>query len=96
MCHNSERKSKDERHSLPGEDKSGQIKKVCEKGALTVWRAQKEGQVRALKESERTKDTHSLGSAKAETIQNGEIKQERERHLHTRERRGTSQESKGM
>ena len=49
--------SERERDSLPGEcrgrDKSGERKEASERGTLTYWRTQRDGQVRIAKESER-------------------------------------------
>src|SRR6267142_2753079 len=54
------------RHSQAGEhrdtDKSGHGKNQSEQGALTNWRAQMDGQVRAQKKSKQTRGTHFLRS----------------------------------
>jgi hypothetical protein len=44
-------------------DKSGHGKKASERGALTTWRSQSDGQVRTSQESERARSTHVLESA---------------------------------
>jgi hypothetical protein len=56
-----------EGHSLAGEhrptDKLGHVKKVAERGGLTCYSAQTDGQVRTQKESSRARGTHLLESA---------------------------------
>jgi hypothetical protein len=64
-------------HSLPGEcigrDKSAHGKNPSERGALTIWRVNREGQVRTRKASERVRGTHFLEST------SGGISQDTER-----------------
>jgi hypothetical protein len=67
-----------EGHSRPeehkGRGKSGRLKGERERGALTSWKAQREGQVRTTKGREHARGTHFLDSAEVETIQDGERK----------------------
>ena len=48
-------------------DKSGHGKEVTEKGALTPWRLQREGQVRTWKESNQVRGTYSLETTEGGT-----------------------------
>ena len=71
-----ERNRATEGHSLPGEcrsmDKSGHGKEQSDRGALTAWRVQIDGQVRTLKGTERPRGTHKLESADRWTSQDTE------------------------
>ena len=49
-------------------------KKVSEKGAVTDWKPQSDGQMRTRKESEEVKDTHSLERAGQRTDEERERK----------------------
>ena len=52
-----------------GKDKSGHGKTPTERGALTLWRRHREGQVRTQKESDRARGTHQLETASRGTSQ---------------------------
>src|SRR6267142_726512 len=82
-----------EGHSHPGErrwtDKSGHGKNLTERGALTNWRAQTDGQVRTRKESDRARGTHRLESADGQTSQDTERIRPSEGHSQTGEHRWT-------
>ena len=71
-----ERISVSKGHSLPREhrqtDKSGHRKNLSKQGALTVWIAQMDRQVRTQKESKQARGTHKLESADGQTNQNME------------------------
>jgi hypothetical protein len=62
--------------------------KEKERGAHTSYRAQKEGQVRAPKKSERARGTDRLSNIEGETGQNSERKRASQGHSHPFERRG--------
>jgi len=49
-------------------------KKATERGALTIWRPQREGLVRTWKESDQAKRTHILETAEGRTCQDMERK----------------------
>jgi hypothetical protein len=68
-------------------DWSGHGKEASERGALTDWRAQKNGLVRTWKGSERAKGTHFLESAEECTGQDMEMKRASEGHSLPGERR---------
>ena len=53
-------------------DKSGHGNNASQEGALTSWRAQKQGQVRTRKECEPGRDTHILESPDTKTSQDTE------------------------
>ena len=55
-----------------GKDVSGHGKKLIEQGALTNWRRQREGLVRARKEKDRARGTHRLEVAEGRTCQDTE------------------------
>ena len=57
-------------------------------GALTGWRAPKEGQVRTQKESEQWRGTHFLESTKGGSSEDTERKSAREGHSQTGEHQG--------
>ena len=63
-CQDTERKRQSKAHSRPGDgrerDLSGHGKKPTEQGTLTNWRRQGERLVRARKEIDRARYTHSL------------------------------------
>jgi len=50
-----------------GTSKNIEKKRASERGALTDWKAQREGKVRTGKKSERERGTHGLGSAQGGT-----------------------------
>ena len=62
-----------EAHSHPGDgrgrDLSGHAKKLTDRGALTNWRRQREGLVRACKEIDQPRPTHKLEAAEGGTCQ---------------------------
>src|SRR6266850_978011 len=58
------------------------------RGALTSCRAQREGLVRTLKESDRARGTHILSRAEGGSRQDTERIRPREGHSHSVERRG--------
>jgi len=88
-----------EGHSLPGErrqmGKSGHGRNPSERGALTNWRAQMDGQVRTRKESKRVRGTHELESADGRTSQDTEGIQASEGHSQTGEHRWTDKSGHG-
>jgi hypothetical protein len=69
-----------------GRDKSGHEKNARGPGAITIWRAQAEGQIKTRKECERARDTHILESADRGTSQDRKGC-ERVRGTHELERR---------
>jgi hypothetical protein len=69
--------------------KKGQVRtweKAREPGALTFWRARREGQVKMQKESEGARNTHELENEKGGTIQSKKTKRPSKGHSQTRER----------
>jgi hypothetical protein len=94
-----ERKRAREGHSLSGEcrgiDASGCGKEASEQGALTNWRARRDGLVRTWKASKRARGTHCLESAEGWTSQDMESKRAREGHSLTGESRGMDQSEHG-
>ena len=77
--HDMERKQLNEGRSPTGDNrernKLGHRRKTIEQGALTIWRRQKDGQVRTWKENNRARDAHRLEMAEGGTSQNTEAKQ---------------------
>jgi hypothetical protein len=63
--------------------------KASERGALTAWRAQSDGQVRTPKENERMKGTHCLESTERQTSEDVGKKRENEGHSLSGEHRAT-------
>jgi len=61
---------------------------VTKQGELTLWRQQREGQVRAWKESNQARDTYFLEMAEGGTSQDMERKQLSKRHSPTGDGRG--------
>jgi hypothetical protein len=61
-------------------DKSEWEKKRSERRALTNWRAERDGQVRMGKETERAKGTHQLEDADRGTSQSGKRKRASDEH----------------
>ena len=86
-----ERKGPNKGYSLPGDcqgrDKSGHGKEVTEKGVLTAWRLQREGQVRTWKESKQVRGTHSLETTEGGTCQDMQRKQLSKGHSPTGDQR---------
>ena len=84
-----ERNRATEGHSRPGEcrsmDKSGHRKEQSDRGALTSWRVQIDGQVRTQKGTERPRGTHILESADRWTSQDTERNRATEGHSQTGE-----------
>jgi hypothetical protein len=79
-------------HSLESAERrtsKGHGKKVSEREALTIWRAQSEGQVRTRKESERARGTHFLESAERGTSEDAERKRGSKGHSLSGERGAT-------
>ena len=67
---------------------SGHVQKATTQMALTVWRPQKEGQVRAQKEGNLLRGTHFLVTEQEGTSQAMERMRPREGHSPTVDRRG--------
>jgi hypothetical protein len=67
-----------------------------ERGALTSWRAETEGQVRTRKDFEQAKGTHVLESADRGTSEDTERIQASEGHSRTGERRPRHKSGHGM
>jgi hypothetical protein len=69
-----QRKRARDRHSLSGEPtgrvRSGKAKRAGERREHTLWRVQREGQVKKGKEWERATGTHSLKSVKEGQVRN--------------------------
>ena len=63
-----------------GRDLSGQRKKLAERGALTSWRRQREGLVRAREQTDRPRHTHILETAKRGPCQDMEKNRPIEAH----------------
>jgi hypothetical protein len=63
--------------------KSGHRQKPSAQGALTLCRAQREDQVKLLKETERARGTHELLSAQGGSSQDTERNQAHEGHSQT-------------
>jgi len=86
-----ERNQQIEAHSLPGHgrgrDKLGHRKKLIDRGTLTSWRRQREGQIKAQKETDR-RVTHFLEATEGGTSQDMERKKPSEGHLRPGEGRG--------
>jgi hypothetical protein len=59
-----------------------------EQGALTVCQAQREGQVRTLRESKRVGDAHSLSSTEGRTSQDNKNRLESKGYSLPKEHRG--------
>ena len=82
--HDTERIRPREGDSLPGDGirrgKSGHRKNPTERGALTLWRQHREGQVRTWKESDRARGTHFLDTASGGTSQDTERIRQSEGH----------------
>ena len=84
-----ERKQPSKAHSQTGDgrgrDKSGHRKKATKQGALTLWRQQREGQVRTQtwKESNQARGAHILETAEGGTSQDMERKQPSKGHSHS-------------
>src|SRR6267142_825991 len=63
------------------------MQKANKQGALTLWRAQTDGQVRTRKQSDRARGTHFLESTDGRTSQDTETIQPSEGHSPTGEHR---------
>ena len=85
------------RHSLSGEprrgDKSGHGNNASQQGALTVWRAQTETQVRTQKEFEPTRGTHHLESTERQVRTRKEYEPAWDTHHLESPNGGTSQDT---
>jgi len=68
--------------------------KAKKQGTLTLCQAQREGQVRKLKETERARGTYSLLSAEGGTSQKTKRNQESEGYSRAVKRRGISEDTK--
>jgi hypothetical protein len=77
-------------HSLPRGHEERESSEIAsnERGALTSWRAHRDGLVRTWKGSERARGTHSLESASGWTSQNMERKRASKGHSLAGERIG--------
>src|SRR5580698_8158487 len=78
-----------------GRDKSGHGKNPTERGALTLWRPHREGQVRTRKESDRARRTHGLETASGGTSQDTERIRPTEAHSRTGDRIGRDKSGHG-
>ena len=91
ICQDTEKIRPTESHSHPGDgrgrDLSGRRMNLTDRGPLTVWRQQTEGLVRILKESDRPRPTHFLGTAERGTCQDMERIRPTETHSPTRDGR---------
>ena len=67
---------------------SGHGKKATERGALTIWKWQREGLVRIQYETDRARRTHFLETAEEETCQDKERNRLSEVHLLSGDGRG--------
>ena len=61
---------------------------MTKQGALTLWRPQREGQVRTQKESDQTRGTHSLETTEGGTSQDMEREQPSKGHSLPGDHRG--------
>jgi len=84
------RHSKEHSHPEDGRerDKSGYGKTAAEKGVLTSWIQQREGQVRTRKETDRARGTHFLETAEGGTSQDTERTRPRKWPSHPGDSRG--------
>ena len=91
-CHDTATNRASKAHSRPGDgrgrDLSGHGRKPTEQGALTTWRQQREGHVRARKETDRARHTHFLETADGGTCQDTERNRPSEAHSRPGEGRG--------
>ena len=67
---------------------SGNGKKPTDRGALTLWRRQREELVRTQKETDRPRRTHKLETAEGGTCQDTESNRSTEAHSHPGDDRG--------
>ena len=92
-CQDTEGNRPSDAHSPTGDgrrkDLSGHGKKGPKRRALTYWRCQREGLVRACKATDRATRTHSLETAEGRTCQNTERNRPRDAHSHPGDGRGT-------
>ena len=68
---------------------------MTEQGALTIWRPQREVQVRAQKGSNQTRNTHKLETTEGGTSQDMERKQPSKGHLLSGDHRGRDKSGYG-
>jgi len=69
-------------------DESGHRKKATEPGVLTLWRQQREEQVKTWEKGDQAKGTHILETTEEETGQDTEIKRSSKGHSQSGGRRG--------
>ena len=86
-CQDTERKRSSEGHSLSGDSRGkdllGHEMKKTGRGTLTLWRRQREGRVRTLKQTDRARYTHVLEVAERRTPQDAERNRPSKAHSHT-------------
>ena len=92
-CQVTERNRLSDAHSQTGDSKrkdlSGHGKKLAKQGALTPWGWQREGLVRARKETNRARGTHFLETAEGVTCQDMEINRPSKGHSLPGDNRGS-------